>query len=355
MMNIQAFTRSAMMNKLACTALAALATFSFLPNPSHAVEPEFVIKYQFAAPSGANWIRLGSEPLMELITKATKGRVGVKGFPPGTLSSFKDLLRSTGSGIVDMSELWLPALPGKFPLMELFSLPGLSGSQSVTIAVYLEMLDKYPQFGQKFTKDDNVVELFSMVAMRSEIHTNKPIKSLADLKGMVIACQGETSVRVLKLLGASGTIMIGGDAYLAAQRKVVDGVMAAWGWVNAFKIYEVTKYHTLIGLSPGSITWVMNKDTYNKFTDDEKLILDQLRKNSPANFIRANVTNVNDIYTHNVDPKNIFKIPGKDRAELRRRLRPLWDLWVKKVTAMGHPGQKMLDDAVRLMDLYATN
>ena len=36
-------------------------------------------------------------------------------------------------------------------------------------------------------------------------------------------------------------------------------------------------------------------------------------------------------------------------------MHPLWDEWVQKADAKGMPGQKILDEAVRLMNLYDQN
>src|SRR5690606_17804557 len=94
--------------------------------------------------------------------------------------------------------------------------------------------------------------------------------TLADFKGKVFAAQDAAGAEVLEKLGASASVMVGPDAYLALQRGAVDGVLCAWGWVNNFKLNEVTTYHTLLNLNPGTYSTVMNKDAYARLTDDEK-------------------------------------------------------------------------------------
>ena len=48
-------------------------------------------------------------------------------------------------------------------------------------------------------------------------------------------------------------------------------------------------------------------------------------------------------------------LSSEDRASLTELMKPLWADWVEKADAKGWPGQKILDEAVRLSDLYDRN
>jgi TRAP-type C4-dicarboxylate transport system substrate-binding protein len=217
--------------------------------------------------------------------------------------------------------------------------------------VYWRLREEYPAMGKLFTKDDNVVELATFVAMGSHLHTREPIRHLADLKGKVFAAQDSAGVKVLQKLGASASVMVGPDAYLAAQRGAIDGILAAWGWVNNFKLNEVTTYHTLLNLNPGTYSTVMNKDAYDKLTPAEKNHLADLR---PLYFF-YNTTDGAAAATAKIPPENIIVLPAAEKAELAKKMQPLWADWVKKADAMGMPGQKILDEAERLLKLYDQN
>jgi hypothetical protein len=56
-----------------------------------------------------------------------------------------------------------------------------------------------------------------------------------------------------------------------------------------------------------------------------------------------------------VPPANIFPLDADDQAALTAQMEPLWSEWVKKADAAGMPGQKILDEAARLMKLYDQN
>jgi TRAP-type C4-dicarboxylate transport system substrate-binding protein len=158
-------------------------------------------------------------------------------------------------------------------------------------------------------------------------------------------------VKVLEKLGASASVMVGPDAYLALQRGAVSGVLCAWGWVNNFKLNEVTTYHTLLNLNPGSYSTVMNKGTWNKLTPEQQGHLADLR---PVYFF-YNTTDGAAAAMASVPPANIFPLGADDQAALTAQMKPLWSEWVKKADAAGMPGQKILDEAARLMKLYDQN
>jgi TRAP-type C4-dicarboxylate transport system substrate-binding protein len=267
------------------------------------------------------------------------------------VTPFKDWLQSTGSGLLDIGFVWHPILPGKFVQMELFSIPGLAKNQTIDSVVYWRLTDKFPVMGELFSPEDNVVNLATFVAMGSHLHTTEPVRQISDLKGKVFAAQDAAGVKVLERLGASASVMVGPDAYLALQRGAVDGVLCAWGWVNNFKLTEVTTYHTLVNLNPGTYSTVMNKDAWDKLTPAEQQHLADI---IPLYFF-YNTTDGAAAAMSKIPPENIFVLSSEDRAELIDSMRPLWDEWVQKADAKGLKGQEILDETVRLLNLYDHN
>lgn len=329
-------------------ALSCLLGGQPLVRPAAAADVEF--KMQFASPDGTPWNTMDRRFAAQL-EAVTGGRAKVVFFPPNSVTPFKDWLRSTGAGLLDIGFVWHPVLPGKFPQMELFSLPGLSKNQTLATIVYWRMREKYPQLGHLFSDSDNVVELATFVAMGSHLHTRTPVRTLADFKGKVFAAQDSAGVQVLKALGASASVMVGPDTYLALQRGAVDGVLCAWGWVNNFKLNEVTTYHTLLNLNPGTYSTVMNKDAYAKLTPAEQRHLADIQ---PLYFF-YNTTDSAAAATAKIPPENIISLSAEDRAELAAKMRPQWDAWVEKANGLGMPGREILDEAVRLLKLYDQN
>lgn len=335
--------------KFAKLIATALVLGTLAGGPSIAAD-KLELKMQFASPDGTSWNDMDRRFAAQ-IEDITGGRASVEFFPPNSVTPFKDWLQATGAGVLDLGFVWHPVLSGKFVQMELFSLPGLVSNQTIATAVYWRLREQFPEMGNLFTADDNVVELATFVAMGTHLHSSDPIMSLGDLKGKVFASQSPAGVKVLEQLGASATVMVGSDAYLSMQRGAIDGVLAAWGWVNNFKLNEVTTYHTLLNLNPGTYTSVMNKDTHDKLTPEEQRHLADI---NPMYFL-YNTTDSAAGATADIPAENIFSLSAQDQAELTAAMRPQWDEWVKKADALGMPGQEILDETVRLMKLYNQN
>ncbi len=336
--------------KLIAGVLALATLFAVqLPAPSVAAD-SIELKMQFASPDGTPWNDMDRRFAAQ-IEAITGGRAKVEFFPPNSVTPFKDWLQATGSGLLDLGFVWHPILPGKFVPMELFGLPGLAKNQTIDSVVYWRLKEEFPEMGTLFTPEDNVVDLATFVAMGSHLHTRDAVRQLADIKGKVFAAQDSAGVKVLEKLGASASVMVGPDAYLALQRGAIDGVLCAWGWVNNFKLNEVTTYHTLMNLNPGTYSSVMNKDTWDKLTAEEQQRLAEI---TPLYFF-YNTTNGAAAAMAAIPPENIFTLSSEDRAQLANEMRPLWDDWVQKANAKGMPGQKILDEAVRLLNLYDQN
>lgn len=337
------------LKKLTSMALAVAAAVAFhLPVTANAADLE--LKMQFASPDGTSWNDMDRRFAAQ-IESITDGRAEVVFFPPNSVTPFKDWLQATGSGLLDLGFVWHPVLQGKFPEMELFGLPGLSPNQTVATAVYWRLRDQYPELGDLYSEDDNVVELATFVAMGSHLHSEGPVRTLEDFKGKVFAAQDAAGVKVLEELGASASVMVGSDAYLAMQRGTIDGVLAAWGWVNNFKLNEVTTYHTLLNLNPGTYSSVMNKDVFDQLTPAEQRHLVDL---TPMHFL-YNTTDSAARATADIPAENIFTLSADDQAALAGAMSPQWDEWVAKADALGWPGQEILDETVRLMALYNRN
>ena len=170
---------------------AALSLFALvavqLPIQSAAADT-LELKMQFASPDGTPW-NVMDRRFAKQLEELTGNRAKVTFFPPNSVTPFKDWLQATGSGLLDIGFVWHPILPGKFLPMELFALPGLAKNQTIASIVYWRLRDEFPDMGNLFSKDDNVVELATFVAMGSHLHTRQPIRQLADLKGKVFAAQ----------------------------------------------------------------------------------------------------------------------------------------------------------------------
>ena len=105
---------------------------------------------------------------------------------------------------------------------------------------------------------------------------NKPIKSIADLKGMKLRTPSQMSAKSIEALGAVPVPMPITKLYNALARGTVDGVLVSPTVLHSFKIKEVTRFFASgipFGSSPMFI--VMNKKSWNKLSPAHKDIINK--------------------------------------------------------------------------------
>lgn len=289
----------------------------------------------------------------ETVEKAIGGTVDIKIYPANSLVAGKDLYQSLQTGTVGIGWVFSAFVPGVFPLNGLFSLPGLFPNQATSNAVLNALFEKYPQFKKQFSP--RVEHIISEVHMRADIHSRVPIRSLAELKGKVIACQDPKIAEALQAMGAAVSVMKLAEIYTALERKVVDGVACAWGAVAALRFYEVAKYHTLIGICPATSHWLINRKAWDKLTPLQQTNI-KLAGPGLQNWIMiANVNASMFVRTKLCTPEKgheMIELSPQDMKKMRSLFRPMWNKWAEEIEKKGYPGKAILKDAEKLIDGY---
>ncbi|MFC2008905.1 TRAP transporter substrate-binding protein DctP [Chloroflexota bacterium] len=312
--------------------------------------PTFTIKQTSGFSKEGGWVKWIEDPWGDYVVSCTDGRVTREMYYDGSLVAFPDTIEAIEEGIADMGFVWVPSVSGRFPLMKLFSLPGLMKNQATSDMVMNELWDKYPQFSQQFD-DLNVINNWQMVNMRADLHCVKPIRNLDDLKGKVIATHDDQSAKALNKLGASAQVMNMQDYYMSAKQGVIDAIFCAWGTYNTNNLGEVTPYHLMLGLSPGTSFWFINKDTWSKFTDYEQRLIMDYRYQGMFMGSRCNVWQLLEI-TEPIPEENFFSLPIEDQATVAELYKPSWEEWAAEMEGLGYPGDAILADTIKYLRGY---
>ena len=320
------------------------------PTPEEKPQEESItIKLSDFVSADSVWGSTGINPWADYVEYATQGRVKVDRYWDATLHTHKDSYMAVETGITDMCSIWNPSLPGKWPLMDVWHLPGLMNVWAVNNVVMRDIFDMYPCFNEQYS--DKVVNIWTCVHMMSNLHTVEPVRNLEELQGKIIASTNEDGARALSALGASTTVMVGSDAYLAAQRGVIDGIFAAWGWVEVLHLHEVTPYHNLLRICPGSTSNLMNRKTWDKFTPSEQMMLKEYRYRGMINFNQGAI--YSSMAVRSTIPEEYFiEWSKEDLDKMRALFKPAWDEWVNEVEVLGYPGRDILNDILRLLEGY---
>ncbi len=204
------------------------------------------------------------------VEKRTNGQVQITAFPGGTLTKAPQVYDGVVTGITDMGNSCFAYTRGRFPETAALDLP--MGYPNGKVA---------SQVANEFVKTMNPKELQDVKVLYVHahgpglLHTQKPVRSLEDLKGMKIRATG-LSAKVVEALGAVPVAMPQGSTYEALQKGVVEGTFGPIEALKGWKQGEVIKYTTEcfdIGYTTAMFV-VMNRSTWDALPEEVKQVMD---------------------------------------------------------------------------------
>jgi TRAP-type C4-dicarboxylate transport system substrate-binding protein len=221
------------------------------------------------------------QPWADEITAKTGGRVKftiyAAGSALGDIAKQFDQVRAGASDIA----LALPGVPrDRHPRTVLIELPFVVRTADTATKVLTEMYEKF------LAPDFPGVHMLSLTSTNAgSIHSRtKPIKELADLKGMRVRSPTPPITAMLEFLGATPVGLPPTQIYENAEKGTVDAVVMPWGPVGAFKLEEVLSQHLDADAYVVSQYTVMNQRRYESLPADVKKVFDDV---SAAHFTAA--------------------------------------------------------------------
>jgi tripartite ATP-independent transporter DctP family solute receptor len=217
--------------------------------------------------------------MSEIISGRTGGQDTIKVFGNSALGSEKDTVEQVKLGALDMvrvnvaafnnivPETIVPALPFLFKSKEHMRkcLDGPVGDQ------ILAALEAQGFIGLAFYDSGS----------RSFYTTKKPIKSVADVKGMKLRVQqSDMWVTLIQSMGGNPTPLPYAEVYTALKTGVVDGAENNWPSYESSHHYEVAKYYSVTEHSMSPELLVFSKKIWDTLTKDEQAIIRQAAKDS---------------------------------------------------------------------------
>lgn len=172
------------------------------------------------------------------VEKRTGGKVKITVFPAGTLTKANQCYDGVVKGISDIGMSCFAYTRGRFPVMEALDLPHGYPNGKVATRVATEFAKKI-----RPKELEDVKVLYIHAHGPGLLHTKKPVRSIADLKGMKIRSTG-LSAKVTKALGGVPVAMPQGGTYEALQKGVVEGTFTPIETLKGWKQAEVVKYTT---------------------------------------------------------------------------------------------------------------
>ncbi|MEZ5730374.1 MAG: TRAP transporter substrate-binding protein DctP [Burkholderiaceae bacterium] len=216
----------------ACWLIAASAL-----NTAVAEEVTLRLSY-FGGQKGTTYAK-GILPWVEAINKEGAGVLRIDPYPGGALvRSPRGQVKALTDGVADIAFVVFSYTPGRFTDTEVLELPTLYDNLRESSGVIRALYDKVMLKGF----EDFYVPMIA-TTYPYNFHTTRPVKSIADLKGMKIRAGGPVAGAALRALGA---VPVGMPMPAVAEnisKGVLDGVASDWAVMYIYRIQEVAQNH----------------------------------------------------------------------------------------------------------------
>jgi TRAP-type C4-dicarboxylate transport system substrate-binding protein len=299
------------------------------------------------------------------IERESGGRIKITHYASETLAKAPDLYDAVESGICDMAAQYSHFLSGRIPVNEVTSLPGIfewPGSMPASLT-HMELYDKYPEIQAEYS---DVKVLYFYYGAPTQIQTvTKPVRTMEDLKGMIMLEIGPWAQRAMKLLGGTPESLPPVENYDALVKGLADGISVNWAGADAFGYMDVIKYSTEVSFTqPGILITVMNLNTWNKLPPDLQKLFTGKNAYLASKVISYSIDKDDKSVREDFNKRSlkaglpeVYVLPAKEKARWLAVCDPLKEEWVKMVSKRigEEKARAILKDCFYIAEKYRYN
>jgi TRAP-type transport system periplasmic protein len=274
--------------------------------------------------------------------KVTNGRVKFQmlpkhpSAPPGTFDAVRD-------GLVDLSFVTASYTPARhiMPLM-----PELPGAGDTALANSLAYSRIYWKHFHKVGEYKGVKLLGVFTHGPGQMFTKRPVNNINDVQGLKIRTGGGVAEAVAKALGASAFVKPAPESYELLKSGVADGVFFPLESVVSFKLDTVLEQATIFpgGMYSSAFGFFMNEDKWNKLPKQDQDALEKISGEYVARLAGRSWDEADKRGLEALKKSGVKIVDANPEfvAEVKKRSAPIIDDWVKKASAKGVDGAKVL-------------
>ncbi|MGB2659100.1 MAG: TRAP transporter substrate-binding protein, partial [Pseudolabrys sp.] len=314
----------------ATTILAATALAS---GPAVA-QQKTVFKASDVHPAGYPTV-VAVENLGKKLDAATNGRYSVQMYPSMQLGGEKEAIEQAQIGAIAFARVSVGALGPVIDDLNVFNLPYVFRNTThmqhvIDGPIGQELLDKVTNSGK------GLVGLCWMDAgARNFYNTKKPIKTMADLKGMKVRVMGNPMfVEMANSMGGNGIAMGYDQVFSALQTGVVDGAENNPPSFVFDNHYQVAKYYTVDEhlIVPEMV--VFSKKAWDAMSKEDQALLVKFSKEA-----QQAERKLWEVYEQQAMDKakaagiQIIQVSDADKKVFQDAVKPVWDKYGPKYEA----------------------
>jgi len=318
--------------------VATLMTFAALSGSATAADP---IKLTYANfPPAPTFPCVQMERWKTEVEKRTGGKVAIQTFPGSTLLDAKNMMDGVIAGTADIGCLCMAYQPGRFLVTNATSLPLNFANAKVASLVLWDLYLKYKP--EEFSK---VKALTMFACAPSNIMSKKPVKTMADIKGLPLRASGGAA-EILKAWEANVVGMPQSDVPEALQKGVIQGQFSSLEVMKDFKYAETCKFVTMTNTVIYPFAVVMNMDSWKKLPKDVQKVMDDMAKEQSewTGVYMDNQVNVAMDWSKKTQQVEVIQLSAQDKAQMNKLLEPITKKWIDDAKAKGLPAEAILSD-----------
>lgn len=213
------------------------------------------------------------------LSEQTKGRLGVRVYPSGSLGTEKDNIEQLKIGGLDMMRIHVSTLNSVVPETMATVLPFVFRSTE-----HMRKALDGP-IGDEILAAMETQGLIGLAfydsGARSIYTAKKPIKTLADMKGLKLRVpQSDLFVAMIEAANANPTPMPYGEVYTALKTGIVDGAENNWPSFESSRHFEAAKYYNLSEHSLAPEVLVFSKKNWDVLPKEDQALIRKAAKAS---------------------------------------------------------------------------
>ncbi|MBV9234485.1 MAG: TRAP transporter substrate-binding protein [Xanthobacteraceae bacterium] len=308
---------------IAIAGLSLIATSAF-------AQQKVVLKASDVHPAGYPTV-VAVENMGKKLEAATNGRISVQMFPSMQLGGEKEAIEQAQIGAIALARVSVGALGPVIDDLNVLNLPFLFRNTAHMQKVMdgpigQELLDKVtnnPRAGL-------VAICWMDAGARSVYDTKRPIKNIADLKGLKVRVMGNPMfVDMMNALGGNGVAMGYDQVFSALQTGVVDGAENNAPSFVFDNHYQVAKYYTLTEHLIVPEILVMSRKTWDALSKDDQTLIMKFGREAQLEE-RALWTKYENDAMDKAKAAGIQITQISDKTPFQDAVKPVWDKYGPK-------------------------
>jgi TRAP-type C4-dicarboxylate transport system substrate-binding protein len=287
---------------------------------------------------------IGNLKFTDALEKATNGMVKSEWYWAAAMGQPAENYEMVTTGVADLAVVSLAYTPGVFPMTDISQLLiSLRGAPNEVLArAHMQMYDK-----GYYDEDLADVKVLALYGTSYVIYwAEDRVDTIAEFKGKKVRSPTGPGSTLLELLGAIPVSVPSSEAPSMLQKKTIDATYNPWDAVIPYKMHELCKYVTELGIPMAAANSVfMNKATWEKLPEAaKKWIDDNWREYACKTAAEYDIGAENGKKVFEEAGGETLHLSAAEQEKLEKLVAPMWDAWIAEREAKGLPAKKYLAD-----------